>query len=104
MKKMTEEEREGFEMELIFTHGYSHLREKPGRGMCALHYFIHTIGLCYGVDETGYEGRYCFSEIGEAMRSIDAWTGEGDPPGNWIKHKGKIEYPNPNNVSDENYM
>lgn len=96
MNNMTEEQREGLEMKLIFTDGYFYLREKPGRGICGLHYMAFTVGLFYGLDEVGYSGRYCFSDLREAMDSIDKWTGYGDPPGNWIKHKGRIEYSNPN--------
>lgn len=104
MKNMTEEQKEGLILQLIHIDGYFHIREKPGRGICGLMHFVYTVGLCYGLDETGYQGRYCFSNLRGAMDSLDAWTGYGDPPGDWIKHKGKAEYPNPNNVSDENYM
>lgn len=96
MKNMTEEQKEGLILQLIHIDGYFHIREKPGRGICGLMHFVYTVGLCYGLDETGYQGRYCFSNLREAMDSLDAWTGEGDPPGNWIKHKGKVEYSNPN--------
>jgi hypothetical protein len=104
---MTEQEKEGLEMKLIFNDGYFHLRDIPGRGICGLRKFVFTVGLCYGLDETGYVGRYCFSEISEAMGAIDQWKerqGLGDPPGEWIKHKGYREYRNERVIIQKKYM
>lgn len=91
---MTEEQKEGLMMQLIHAHGYFHLREIPYRGICGLSYMAFTVGLFYGLDRTGYKGRYCFDNLREAMDAIDAWKGPGDPPGEWIKHKGHREYRN----------
>lgn len=84
-----------FEKELK-SQGYYEATEVPDRGICAIMPFMYTYGLCYGIDETGYVGRYCYSNAYEALLALKAWDGEGDPIGNWIKHKGKIEYSNPN--------
>jgi hypothetical protein len=76
--------------------GYFGVKEISGRGICGLMRFAFTVGLCYGLDETGYVGRYCYSELLDAKTALRDWDGIGDPPGPWIKHKGYVEYSNPN--------
>lgn len=77
--------------------GYTHLTTIPGRGVCGLHRFVFTSGLVYGLDETGYSGRYCYETIYEARVALQNWNGVNDPSGDWIKHKGEAgEWSNPN--------
>lgn len=78
--------------------GFLDLREIPGRGICGLKPFIFTTGLCYNLqmnDFNIYDGRYCFPTFEDAFFSLKNWDGIGDPPGDWIKHKGRTEYSNP---------
>ena len=61
----------------------------------------YTGGLFVGLDESGYEKRYCYQTIYGAMVASLEWDGEGDPPGNWIKEKGNgIDRINPNIMED----
>lgn len=80
------------------SEGYMEIREIPGRGLCGLHKFLFTIGLCYGLDSTSYVGRYCYpyERVLDAIVAIKTWDGKEDPLGNWVKHKGRYEYSNPN--------
>jgi hypothetical protein len=58
--------------------------------------FIFTIGLIVDVQEDGYERRYCYDSLGEAMSDFKTWDGRGHPPGAWIKCKGRgIDLSNP---------
>ena len=78
---------------------YEFLQEIPGRGICGLQRFIYTVGLVYGLDKIGYEGRYCFplEKAQQAVIALQLWDGKNDPPFGWIKHKGRVgEYGNPN--------
>lgn len=75
---------------------YVMLTEIPGRGLCGLQRMAYTTGLFCGLDEYPYVGRYCYHTFHEAVKDILKWNGQSDPPGNWIKHKGTTEYPNPN--------
>lgn len=76
--------------------GYTQICEKEGRGICGIYRFVFTTGLVYGMDETGYAGRWCFETMCEATSELEKWNGIGDPGGEWIKHKGKSgEYRNP---------
>ena len=50
-----------------------------------------TCGLFVGLDETGYAYRYCYPTLTDAVMAAATWTGEGDPPGPWIKLKGHPE-------------
>lgn len=91
---MTEQE------EILITfleeQGYENLCIVPDRGVCGTRPMIFTTGLFYNMNEQTYEGRYCFQRSMDAEYALVNWDGVGDPPGNWIKHKGKIEYSNPN--------
>jgi hypothetical protein len=77
--------------------GYKYLREIPGHGLCGMRRFIFTVGLIVGLNEFDFEGRYCYEGYNECTAAIMTWDGQGDPPGPWIKYKGKKrEYSNPN--------
>lgn len=74
---------------LLEKEGYSMLREIPNRGICGLYNFIFTTGLVIGIDQYGYNGRYCFSHPIYAIKALVIWEGFGDPEGDWIKYKGE---------------
>lgn len=50
---------------------------------------IYTFGLCVGLGEFDYKNRYCYENLGEALRACRLYEGEGDPSGLWIKMKGR---------------
>ena len=68
---------------------YTHLRPIPNHGPYGIARQIFTVALVVGLDETGYVGRYCFPTMLDATKAIEEWDGEGDPPGPWIKWKGR---------------
>jgi hypothetical protein len=87
------------------TEGYYDIRYIEGRGLCGLREFLFTFGLCYGLEENSYAGRYCYpkdssSLFGSAfvcVVALQTWDGKGDPVGNWVKHTGSEgEWSNPN--------
>jgi hypothetical protein len=71
--------------------GFRRVRDVPGRGDCAVQRFVFTAGLLVGVRLERlwieYEARYCYETAHEAVQALDAWDGQGDPPGDWIKEK-----------------
>ena len=81
--------------------GYFDIKEIPNRGIVALLRFVFTVGLVYGIDENGYVGRYCYPSLRDAKEGLNNWDGSNDPSGNWIKHKGHIEYSNKNLNNNE---
>lgn len=82
--------------EILRAEGYSYVVEIEGRGLCGIMRQLFTVGLFYGLDLYSYGGRYCYPTLADAVEGLLNWDGQGDPPGNWIKHKGKFEYSNPN--------
>lgn len=80
---------------LLIREGYFSLREIPNRGIVGLSQFVFTVGIVYGLDATGYKGRYCYSRMKDAIEAFKTWDGVNDPDGPWIKHKGHFEYSNP---------
>jgi hypothetical protein len=79
--------------EELTKEGYINLRVIEGRGICGLREFIFTIGLCEGLTNIGYSGRYCYSKeqngLFNAILGLKLWDGKDDPTGPWIKYKGK---------------
>jgi len=88
---------------LKLSDDYRILTIKGERGICGIRRMAYTVGLFYGMTEDDYIGRYCYHTMGEAIDAILEWSGIGDPPGNWIKHKGGDgERSNPNYDKTEN--
>jgi len=84
MSKLTPKLKEFLEEE-----GYVQLKEIEGRGICGVRKFIFTYGLIYGLDESGFKGRWCYDNYVEPVVALHNWDGIGDPKGNWIKYKGE---------------
>jgi hypothetical protein len=79
--------------------GYYDIRYIEGRGYCGLREFLFTIGLCYGLEENSYSGRYCYPKNieNDSHIALKVWNGNSDPVGGWVKHKGiEGEWSNPN--------
>jgi hypothetical protein len=101
----TDQERLEILREELTEAGYFNLRVVEGRGICGLRQFIYTLGMCYGLNNVGYEGRYCYPHANSvsAVIALTVWDGKEDPMGNWIKHKGGIgEYSNPKTKYETN--
>lgn len=84
--------------EQLENDGWLHLRVVEGRGICGFCPFIYTMGLCYGVDNVGWFGRWCYphAEAYNAYLAFAVWDGKEDPLGKWVKYKGRdAEYENP---------
>lgn len=78
----------------LHKEGYRDIRRLPTGEIAGLSRFLFTTGLCIGLDETGYRTRFCFEGYNDALQSLNAWDGEGFPPGWWIKQKPE-DIPNP---------
>lgn len=65
-------------LELV-RNGYSDLRLVPGRGVCGILRFMYTCGVCYGMDATGREGRFCFDTMQNAQLFLHDWDGTTEP-------------------------
>lgn len=76
----------------------------PSRGWCGVARLLFHYTLHYGIVPTGYQGRYCFQERADALSSMAAWSGLGDPPGRWHKHPdtGRRRDPDTGETWDEN--
>lgn len=68
--------------------GYEAVRQLPDGRWIGVFSFLQTYGLCVGLTEMDYAYRYCYSNRFAVHRAAQDWTGDGDPPGLWIKLKG----------------
>ena len=55
--------------------GYTDVTWREGAGVCGLRRFIYTVGVCYGLDETGCAGRFCFDTEQNARLFLMDWDG-----------------------------
>jgi hypothetical protein len=62
----------------LFGDGYQNMREIDGM-VCATMRFIYTVGVCYGIDATGYRGRFCFESHQCADLFLKDWDGQTPP-------------------------
>lgn len=69
--------------------GFRDLRVLPNGEVAGLLSFAFTVGIVVGVEKFGYRIRYCYPRYSEARKSLFEWDGNGDPPGEWIKAKGR---------------
>jgi hypothetical protein len=86
-------------LDLLKKEGYYNVRYIKGKGYCGLRDFLFTVGLCYGIEQYSYAGRYCYPKVvaDESRIALEIWSGHGDPVGSWLKHKGVGgEWSNPN--------
>lgn len=65
--------------EILNENGYLHIKYVEGWGWCAIQYFIFTVGVCFGLDETGRAGRFCFADLQSAMSFYQDWDGTTQP-------------------------
>lgn len=50
--------------------------------------FLYTVGICVGMDETGYEHRFCYEDAPEAFSAMLNWILSGnDAPAGFITRK-----------------
>lgn len=56
--------------------------------MCAVKQFNYTTAVVVGLDDVGYQRRYCYEHRADAQAALVAWDGRGHPSGPWIKCKG----------------
>lgn len=61
--------------EELVAHGYLNLRQIEGWGWCGVLRFMYTHGVCIGLDETGYGGRFCFDTYQNARLFLAEWDG-----------------------------
>lgn len=72
-------------------NGYSNLRILPTGEVVGTMPMCFTVGLFVGLDETSYRTRFCYPRefAADAVHAAESWGGSGDPPGRWIKEKGR---------------
>ena len=77
-------------LDTLERNGYSHVGVYDGK-VCGLHQYAFTWAIVVGLDEFGYERRYCYETYDEAFISLIHWHGFNHPPGPWLVCKGKYK-------------
>ncbi|WP_285412941.1 hypothetical protein [Variovorax sp. efr-133-TYG-130] len=50
--------------------------------------FNYTTAVVVGIDDLGYQRRYCYEHRADAQAALAAWNGCEHPSEPWIKCKG----------------
>jgi len=58
---------------------YCEIREVKPDYYCGLYRFLYTVGVCCGLDETGYLNRFCFDTWQNAELFLKEWDGKTLP-------------------------
>jgi hypothetical protein len=66
------------------------IHKLPTGEWAAICKYLFTTGIVVGLDESSYRIRWCYERQQEAGMALLTWDGRGDPPGNWIKVKGRL--------------
>lgn len=56
--------------------------------VCAVEQFNFTTAVVVGLDDGGYQRRYCYEHLEDAQAALAVWDGHKHPSGPWIKCKG----------------
>jgi hypothetical protein len=75
--------------DFLMQQGYLAPRRLPDQRWIAVQRFLFTWGLMVGLDDCGYVTRFCYAKLHDALAAAVLWDGTGDPPGPWIKEKGR---------------
>lgn len=68
--------------------GYYRPRLLPTGEWAALQQMLYTTGLFVMFKDdplAGWRTRYCYEKGADAREALAVWSGEGDPPGPWVK-------------------
>jgi len=76
---MTDEQINETIKEFLERQYYTDITILPGDNICAIHPFIYTWGVCYGVNFDGYKGRFCFDSLVNAQGFLRGWDGKIQP-------------------------
>jgi hypothetical protein len=72
---------------VLLASGYEDIRALADQ-VCAVKRFNFTTAVVVGLDDVGYQRRYCYEHQDVARAALPAWDGREHPPGPWIKCKG----------------
>lgn len=73
--------------ETLLASGYTDVRVVQGQ-VCAVKQFNFTTAVVVGLDDVGYQRRYCYEHRKDAVAALWACDGHERPSGPWIKCKG----------------
>lgn len=60
-------------------------------GTTALRNYVNTTDIVVGIRGPSYRRRYSYDSEALARKALEAWDGNGDPGGPWLKCKGPDE-------------
>ena len=65
---------------------YLLMRTLPDGRVFGVHPLLYHWTLHVDIDDFGYNERYCYPDLADALLACATWDGAGDPPGFWNRH------------------
>lgn len=66
---------------------YADIQRKGDAGIVCIARFMFTHAILSGLNDWGYEDRWCYSSYEKARAALDAWDGlDGTEPAGWHRH------------------
>lgn len=73
-------------VQMLLASGYADIRAL-GDQVCAVKQFNFTTAVVVGLDDVGYQRRYCYEHQADAWAALLAWDGRGHPSGPWLSNQ-----------------
>lgn len=68
-------------------NGYTDLKFFVDGHEAAIYPLAFTHAIIYGLNDFGYDDRWCYDSYEKAKAALEAWDGTGEPQG-WHRHPG----------------
>jgi hypothetical protein len=65
--------------------GYHQLKTFADGSQAALTPMMFTTAIVSGINRYGYEDRWCYHKVADAIKALAEWDGTGEPKG-WHRH------------------
>jgi len=65
--------------DILEQNGYENIREVLPGYLCGMQRFIYTVGVCCGLDDTGFLNQFCFDTMQNAELFLKDWDGSTLP-------------------------
>jgi hypothetical protein len=65
--------------------GYKNIKHFDNGDTAAIMPLLYTTAIVAGINDCGYDDRWCYKTEKAAVDALNAWDGEGEPTG-WHRH------------------
>lgn len=86
---------DGNEIAFLKSQGYYNIQKKDGE-WCAMLKYAYSVAIIAGLNEYGFENRWCYHDPEVALEQFIKWDGTSEPD-YWHRHVPSMRRRNPEN-------